>query len=218
MASTGELDLTLVTVGVGAAASPRFAPAGLLVEFGRSRVLIDGGPTNVPDGRFDAWLVTDEHSELIAAIRRKGLLLGLTPQMTDYRDDGLRVELHPVVHTSHAAGGYVISGAGHRVVWAPEFWVFPSWAAGADLMFAEASGWTRPIRFTGGVGGHLNVPAVAAAARSAGVRRLVFAHIGRPTIRAMDAGLEPAFGEFGQDGQTYRLKPTHEAPSRESIR
>lgn len=106
MASAGELDLTLVMVGVGAAASPRFAPAGLLVEFGKSRVLIDGSPTNFPDGRFDAWLVTDEHSELIAAIRRQG-------------------------------------------------------------------------------------------------------------IKAMDAGLKPAFGEFGQDGQTYRLKPAHEAKAAE---
>jgi hypothetical protein len=40
-------------------------------------------------------------------------------------------------------------------------------------------------------------------ARRRGVRRLVFAHIGRPTIRAMDAGRRPAFGTFGRDGQVF---------------
>jgi len=34
----------------------------------------------------------------------------------------------------------------------PEFLEFPSWAAGADLMFAEAAGWARPIRFAKGTG------------------------------------------------------------------
>lgn len=73
-------------------------------------------------------------------------------------------------------------------MWAPEFWEFPSWAQGADLMFAEAAGWDRPIRFAGGVGGHLDLVHVAEAAQKLGVRRLVFAHIGRPTIRALDRG------------------------------
>lgn len=35
--------LKLVTLGVGAQASPRFAPAGLLVEYAGVRVMIDGG-------------------------------------------------------------------------------------------------------------------------------------------------------------------------------
>jgi hypothetical protein len=51
------------------------------------------------------------------------------------------------------------------VVWAPEFWEFPSWAQGADLMFAEAAGWDRPIRFAGRVGGHLDLVHVAEAAQ-----------------------------------------------------
>jgi hypothetical protein len=33
----------------------------------------------------------------------------------------------------------------------------------------------------------------------------VFAHIGRPTIRAIDAGHRPPFGEFGRDGRRFRL-------------
>lgn len=56
------------------------------------------------------------------------------------------------------------------------------WARHADLVFAEASSWNRPIRFRGGVGGHLDALSVQRAAREAHVKRLVFAHIGRPTI------------------------------------
>jgi hypothetical protein len=91
------------------------------------------------------------------------------------------------------------------VVWAPEFIESPGWAHGAELMFAEAAGWGRPIRFAGGVGGHLHVPAVAEAAHRHRVRRLVFAHIGRPTIRAIDRGEQPVFGEFARDGREFRV-------------
>ena len=46
---------------------------------------------------------------------------------------------------------------------------------------------------------------VAADARRAGVRRLVFAHLGRPTIRALEAGETPPFGEIGREGQVFTL-------------
>jgi hypothetical protein len=107
------------------------------------------------------------------------------------------------VHTSHPAFGYRIEARGCVVVWAPEFWKFPRWARDADLMFAEAAAWGRPIRFAGGVGGHLHVEAVARAARAARVRRLIFAHIGRPTLRALSRGLTPSFGEFAVDRQCF---------------
>jgi hypothetical protein len=71
--------------------------------------------------------------------------------------------------------------------------------------FGEASAWNRPIRFAGGVGGHLDVQAVARAARRHRVTRLVFAHIGRPTLRALEAGLSPTFGEFATDRQVFVL-------------
>jgi len=32
---------------------------------------------------------------------------------------------------------------------------------------------------------------------------LVFAHIGRPTIAALDAGQMPPFGEIGAEGDRY---------------
>ncbi len=195
----------LVTVGVGAMDSPRYAPAGLLIAHRGMRVMLDGGPGAEPSGRLDAWLLTDERAELAGRIRALAHARGLTCRVGAFRARELWIQPHPVVHTSHPTYGYEIRTAGRKVVWAPEFWEFPSWARDADLMFADAAGWRRPIRFAGGVGGHLDVLHVAAAARRLGVRRLVFAHIGRPTIRALDRGERPPFGEVARDGQVFRL-------------
>lgn len=71
-------------------------------------------------------------------------------------------------------------------------------------MFAEAAAWSRPIRFVGG-GGHADVLTVAAAARRAGVKRLVFAHIGRRTLRALAQGARALFGSFAAEGQVFFL-------------
>ena len=73
-------------------------------------------------------------------------------------------------------------------------------------MFAEGAGWKRPILFRGGVGGHASVEQVARASTKYKVKSLVFAHIGRPTIKAIDAGERSAFGEFGADGDVYSLR------------
>lgn len=195
----------LTLLGVGAMNSPRYAPAGVLVEYGSSRVIIDGGPDATTRRKINAWLVTDERSELFREIRKLAQRRGLEPQVATYRSDGLTIEPRTVVHTSHRAYGYLIRAAGRKIVWAPEFLEFPSWARGADLMFAEAAGWTRPIRFRGGVGGHACVDQVARDARKHKVKRLVFTHIGRPTIKAIDAGERPGFGQFGGDGEIYIL-------------
>ena len=199
----GDGALTLATLGVGAQASPRYAPAGLLVARGGVRVMIDGGPGAAPRGRLAAWLVTDEQSELMPRIRELARARGLEPYAGAFRARGLIFECRPVVHTNHPAFGYLIRARGKRVVWAPEFFRFPAWATDATLMFAEAAGWNRPIRFRGGVGGHLDLLAVAETARRRGVRRLVFAHIGRPTLKAIAQGLTPPFGELGADGRRY---------------
>jgi hypothetical protein len=194
-------------LGIGAAASPRFPPAGLLIEHRDARVMLDGGPGAEPDGRLDAWLVTDQRAELMPAIRRLARAKAVAAAVAPFEADDLRIEPHPVVHTSHPAFGYVIQSAASRVIWAPEFWRFPDWAAEADLIFAEAASWSRPIRFAGGIGGHASLLEVAAAARAEGVRRLVFVHLGRPTLRAVDRGERPPFGEIGAVGRTYRPDP-----------
>ncbi len=203
--------LVLTLLGVGAMNSPRYAPAGLLAEHSGVRVAIDGGPGAAPAGPLDAWLVTDDHAELIREIRRLAAGHGLVPRVGGFAAGGLRITPRPVVHTSHPAFGYLIEAAGRKVAWAPEFLEFPGWAAGADLMFADAAGWARPIRFARGAGGHAAALAVAEKATRHGVRHLVFAHIGRPSIAALDAGQQPPFGEWGTDGAVYALS---DAPER----
>ncbi len=99
-------------LGIGAAASPRFPPAGLLVEHGDARVALDGGPGAEPDGRLDAWLVTDDRAELMPAIRRSGRARGITPDVGAFESQDLLIEPRPVVHTSHPAVGYLIRDRG----------------------------------------------------------------------------------------------------------
>ncbi len=169
------------------------------------RVAIDGGPGAEPTGPLVAWLVTDERAELIRELRRLAAAHGLVPAVSAFHASGLTITPRAVVHTSHPAYGYLIGAGGKRTAWAPEFLEFPSWAAGADLMFAEAAGWARPIRFAKGTGGHAPALEVAEQAARHGVRRLVFAHIGRPAIAALDAGHVPPFGEIGAEGAVYTV-------------
>ena len=197
--------LRLTVLGVGAMNSPRYAPAGLILRYAGVRIAFDGGPGAVPPGRLDAWLVTDERSELRSALRRLAADRNVAPVMAGFVADDLHIEALPVAHTNHPTCGFRIMTTAGVAVWAPEFWTFPPWAAGADLMLAEAASWNRPIRFRGSVGGHACVRDVAAAALEEGVRRLIFVHIGRPSIRAIDAGLQPPFGEWGIEGRTYVL-------------
>ncbi|WP_242188367.1 MBL fold metallo-hydrolase [Saccharopolyspora soli] len=198
------MDLTLL--GVGAMNSPRYRPAGLAVAWAGRRVIIDGGGTAAEGQHIDAWLVCDERAELMPSIRRRSSALGVPAGAVEYRAGGVRLRPLPVAHTSHPTYGYLIDHHDHHAVWAPEFWVFPDWAADAELMFADAAGWDRPIRFAGGVGGHAACVDTAECAARAGVGRLVFAHIGRPSIRAIDQGQDPPFGEWGAEGRTYRLR------------
>lgn len=195
----------LLLLGVGAMNSPRYRPAGLVMSEQGHRVMFDGGGAANPGAPLDAWLVTDRRAELMPQIRRRADELGLRADVGSFRAGDVSVRPLPVRHTSHPTWGYLIQTGSRCVVWAPEFWVFPWWAARADLMFADAAGWNRPIRFAGGVGGHACVRDVSESARRAGVRRLVFAHIGRPSIRAIDRGERPSFGEWGVDGQALQL-------------
>jgi hypothetical protein len=167
--------------------------------------MIDGGPGAVPRGRLDAWLVTDERAELIGAIRKLARTKGLRPYAGAFRHDRLRIERRRVVHTNHPTYAYRIRAAGKTVIWAPEFYRFPGWARRADVVFAEGAAWARPIRFVGGVGGHLDVLATASQAKRLGVKRLVFAHLGRPILRALSRGGKPPFGELAADGQTFQV-------------
>lgn len=197
--------LRLTLLGVGAMNSPRYAPAGLLVECGSACVMIDGGPGAEPKGHVAAWLVTDRRGELIREIRKLARPRGLEPIVSRYSSELVSITPHNVIHTSHETYGYAIRFYRKKIVWVPEFLLFPTWAKGAHLMFAEAAGWSRPILFRGRVGGHASVEQVASDAQKYKIKKLVFAHIGRPTIKAMDAGELPVFGEFGADGTVFKI-------------
>ena len=204
--------LRLTLLGTGAMNSPRYPPAGLLVRYRRLQVMLDGGRGAEPAGRLAAWLVSDERSELRRELRALGAARGMQPGVAAVSIADLVIEPHPVTHTSHPTWGYLLRLPMASAVWAPEFWAFPAWAAGADLMFADAAGWNRAIRFAGGAGGHMAALQVAEQAREHRVGRLVFAHIGRPSLRAIDAGYRLPFGEWGVPGRTYRLPPHDHGP------
>jgi len=197
--------LRLQLLGVGAMNSPRYAPAGLLVHHRAGCLMLDGGPGAGPGIPVRAWLVTDLRCELMRELRRLATAQGVEPAVATYRAEDLVITPRPVAHTNHQTWGYLLEHAGRRAAWAPEFWQFPRWAGHVDLMFADAAAWARPIRFRGGVGGHAAALDTAERARRLGVRRLVFAHIGRPTIHATDAGAVPPYGELGQEGAIYLL-------------
>jgi hypothetical protein len=191
-------------LGIGAAASPRFPPAGLVIAHRRCRVAIDGGHGAETKTGIDAWLVTDERAEEMPAIRRAAKALEHQPKVGKFEGPDLLIQPREVIHTSHPTYGYEIHGGGRTVVWAPEFLRFPEWASDSDLMFAEGAGWSRPILFARRVGGHAAALDVAEDAPAYGIRRLVLAHLGRPTLRALDAGETLPFGEIGRVGRTYR--------------
>jgi hypothetical protein len=100
--------LRLTLLGIGAMASPRYRPAGLLVEHAGARVMIDGGPGACPTGRLDDWLVTDALGELMPSIRRLARRRGIEPAVKRFARGGLSIVPRRVVHTSHAAFGYLI--------------------------------------------------------------------------------------------------------------
>ena len=116
--------------------------------------MLDGRPGAIPRGNLDAWLITDEHAELIRELRTLANTRNVEVSVGAYTSPSFTIEPHRVVHTSHPTYGFLIRVKRKRIVWAPEFYEFPPWAKRADLMFAEAAGWNRPIRFAKATGGH----------------------------------------------------------------
>ena len=181
-----------------------YQATAILEELSEGRARGDRWRGRAAAGR-DSWLVTDERAALIAQLRRPARSSEATPAVDECRSGTLTITPRTVVHTSHPTFGYVIRVPEGRVVWAPEFFRFPRWAAGADLMFAEAAAFSRPILFAKGVGLHATAPSVCRTTRKHHVKRFVLTHIGRPTIRALDSGGRPELGEVGEDGSVYLL-------------
>jgi hypothetical protein len=176
----------LILLGAGAAGSSRLAPAGLLVEYGPTRVGIDGGPGSEPPGNVHAWLVSDEdaHPDLCRVARETGMR---EPVLEPFRHGALHID--PLPAGERVYGYRIVSG--HRTaVWVPSFGGFPGWTAKADLVFA---------------GPGPGVAATAEAARGLEVRRLVFVLLDEAESAALDAGEAPPFGEWGEEGGQYRM-------------
>jgi hypothetical protein len=110
-------DIRLTLLGVGAMNSPVYAPAGLLIEYGRVRIMIDGGKWEEPKGKLSAWLVSYAKSELARELRIETRARGLEPQVEKYGAETLLIEPMPVVHTSHPTYGYLIKIPGAKIVW-----------------------------------------------------------------------------------------------------
>ena len=111
----------LVLLGVGAMNSPRYRPAGLLVMWAGHRVMLDGGGAADPGSPVDAWLVSDEHAELMPQIRCRARELGVRPAISPFQADDVWLGPRAVRYTSHPTVGYLIETARQRAVWAPEF-------------------------------------------------------------------------------------------------
>jgi hypothetical protein len=186
----------LILLGVGTAKSSRFAPAGLLVEYGHARVGLDGGPGSEPPENVQAWLVSDPHHALQPARRQLATEEGMPlPEVGAFSHGALRIEAVPVSPSLH---GYRILSGRYMAVWAPEYAVFPDWAEDADLMFADGTA-------LDGTGAHLGVLASALAAQRRRVKRLIFVRLDEPVFAALDRGEPPPFGEWGEEGRTYRM-------------
>src|SRR2546430_11606985 len=142
--------LRLTLLGIGAMRSPRYRPAGLLVEWRGRRVALDGGPGATPRGHLDAWLVTDERSELRSSLRVLAARKGFVCCAAGFAARGLRIAPLEVVHTSHPAFGYRIEAAGRCAGLAPEVLTFPQWGAGGGGVVGGARGWGRAGRFSRG--------------------------------------------------------------------
>ncbi|GAB3688446.1 hypothetical protein GCM10027589_56390 [Actinocorallia lasiicapitis] len=166
----------LILLGVGTAGASRHAPAGLLLEYGQVRIGFDGGPGSEPPENVHAWLVSDPFDPLQEQRRALAHATGMPePAVSPYDHGALRIA--PLPLSGHAYG-YRISTGTRTAIWAPHTPHFPAWASAADLMFGAE--------------------AVAASARSAGVRRLVL------TVPAEHDG-SPLGAEWGEEGRAYRL-------------
>ena len=100
-----------------------------------------------------------------------------------------------------------VSGTGTIAAMQKAAWLRNWLYHGHLLSGADAAGWNRAIRFARGASGHMAALQVAEQAREHRVARLVFAHIGRPSLRAIDARLPPAVRGMGRAGPHLPAAP-----------
>lgn len=206
-------DLRLTLVGTGAMDSPR-KDESLLVSYKGFNVLIDAGEKikakHLP--KLDSVLVCDDESRYMKDAKRIGEAFDLVPGVAEFHADGLEIIPFPVKHTSHKTYGYRIEAQGKTAIYAPEFYVFPlSEVENADVAILEGSAWNRPITFTGSVGGHAAMLDTWEKAKKAGIKRIIFTHIGKPVEENLEEAKEMGI-EIGEDGQVIEVGEIEKAP------
>ena len=178
-------------IGTGAMNSPR-KDESLFIDTGKYTVLIDAGkdikPGDIPK-KPDLMIATDEESKNFAELKRLAKHFGSTIGTEDeYELGDLKIIRHPVKHTSHPTYGFEILYKGAKISYAPEFYTTPKWIDGSDLAILEGSAWSRPITFTGGVGGHAAILDTIEDLTKLKVKKVMFTHIGKPTEEAIKNG------------------------------
>lgn len=207
--------LRLKLIGTGALNSPRKDEC-LLIEYGDHRILIDAGPDIKADdlpSQLDAILVCDPESWYSKDARRLAKEFELDeeefPKVGSFEAGDLEISPFVVKHTKHKTYGYKIECRDRKIIYAPEFFQFPEKEVqDADLAILEGSTWSKPIIFTGKVGGHAAVLETWEKAKKAGVKRIIFTHIGKPVEENLEEA-EKLGIEIGKDGQT--LEPMAKA-------
>lgn len=205
-------DFKLILTGTGAMDSPR-KDESLLVSYKEHNVLIDAGKKirakDLPE--LDAILVCDDKSRYMNDAKRIGEAFDLVPEVGEFSADDLKIIPFPVKHTKHKTYGYRIEARGKKIIYAPEFYIFPSSEVkNADVAILEGSAWNKPITFVGGVGGHAAVLDSWKKAKKAGVKRIIFTHIGKPVERNLEEAKEVGI-EIGEDGQVIEIEKIEKA-------
>ena len=179
-----------------------------------------GGPGAEPHGSLDAWLVTDERAELIPAIRPLAAARDSGPRAAGFERNGLAHRDAPPWSTRIIRPAATGSGRrGTASSGLPSSTSFPDGRVAPTSCSRGRPHGTIRSDWPGGVGGHMDV-GVAREARRLGVKRLVFAHIGRPALRALARGERLPFGEVAADRQGFpvarRRTSRREPPTRPS--
>ncbi len=211
-------------IGSGAMNSPRL-DACLLVKSPAGTFLFDGGQDVTPEivrryaDSIDAMFISDPGGDAAPSIRRLAEALGtrcIAPEEKDeeqrlFESSGVEVVALPVKHTNRPTFGYLISVNGTSIAWAPEFSEVPDWLDDVDFAFVEASSWSHPIRFIGGVGGHAAVVETIAELRKRNIGTVVLSHIGKQTEEHLGE-LEELGGNVlaGMDGMEFPLAKEHQ--------
>lgn len=203
-------DFELAIIGTGAMDSPR-KDESLMIAYKLKHVLIDAGKDikakDLPVKTLHRILLCDPESRYVKDAKRlaKQFKILDPPGVGEWILEDLSITPFEVKHTNHKTYGYKIMIDKKKIIYAPEFYEFPAREAkDADLAILEGSAWDKSIDFVGGVGGHAPILETWKKAKDAGVKKILFTHIGKPVERNLDKAKELGI-DIAHDGQKLKL-------------